>query len=654
MNEFKLKKKIDKRCFVLICIISFFLLFGKFIYEKTIMPVSQDVAINTMIGKGESRLSVSSLDIIEQKFIAQEDIQGIILFFGKEKELLNEGNIGIEIIDEEDKTTLFDKKIDVTKIELEQKYPISFDKRISLEKGKEYCIKITSDVNKRELFLYGKNVKRNDCHLLINKERKNRNLSFGFILARDNSFLKYFFASIMIFILLLVLTIFWLIYFRHTEKIEIIYFISVLVIGSLYVFIMKPNAVPDEGNHYSSAYARSNEIMRFKESELLALDEADVINVVSNIEAYRALYDSVKGDAVETSVNQNRPLLVEAPLCLHFFSAMGITFGRLIGFNNIVIFYMGRLFNLLFFALTTYYAVKKMPFCKMGIVAICMFPMTMHLAASYSYDAIINGTSFLFIAYVLNIIYSDNLISLKDSILLFITGLIIVSCKSVAYVPICLMIIFIPKRKFLKIKRQIIFNLSLLIGWAGWYVWQSLSVTKSVVGGSYYIEWAHEKAYTISMIINNPLHSIYVMENTLWEYVDVWFMNLIGKNLGWFDVPLLNIIIFLFLLIFLLSIIKVEQSDINSNALFRGGLAVLCCLSVGLVIGGMWLGWTPQSDELIGGVQGRYFLPVLPMTICIFQNSLLSLKRCIDKEIMIILASLECVTLCNILLVVLK
>ena len=97
-----------------------------------------------------------------------------------------------------------------------------------------------------------------------------------------------------------------------------------------------------------------------------------------------------------------------------------------------------------------------------------------------------------------------------------------------------------------------------------------------------------------------------------------------------------------------------EQSDINSNALFRGGLAVLCCLSVGLVIGGMWLGWTPQSDELIGGVQGRYFLPVLPMTICIFQNSLLSLKRCIDKEIMIILASLECVTLCNILLVVLK
>ena len=283
-----------------------------------------------------------------------------------------------------------------------------------------------------------------------------------------------------------------------------------------------------------------------------------------------------------------------------------------------------------------------------GIV--CPFGLTIALAE----NACDNGVEFKLNTEVLDIIYSDNLISLKDSILLFITGLIIVSSKSGAYVPICLMIIFIPKRKFLKIKRQIIFNLSLLIGWAGWYVWQSLSVTKSVVGGSYYIEWAHEKAYTISMIINNPLHSIYVMENTLWEYVDVWFMNLIGKNLGWFDVPLLNIIIFLFLLIFLLSIIKVEQSDINSNALFRGGLAVLCCLSVGLVIGGMWLGWTPQSDELIGGVQGRYFLPVLPMTICIFQNSLLSLKRCIDKEIMIILASLECVTLCNILLVVLK
>lgn len=654
MEVFKLKKKIDKRYLVLICIVSFFLLFGKYVYEKSIIPVSQDVAINTMIGKGTEKLSVSSFNIIEQKFIAHEDIQGIFLFFGKEKELLDKGSISVEVIDEEGKKTLFEKKVDVTKIELEQKCPISFDDRISLEKGKEYCLKISSDIDKGKLVLYGKNVKRHDCHLMVNMRERRGNLSFGFILARDNSFLIFFFFGIMFIILMLVLTIFWLIYFKCINKIEIIYFISVLVIGSLYVFIMKPNAVPDEGNHYSSAYARSNEIMRLKESELMDPDEVDVIDVESNIEAYRVLYDGLRGDAVDTSVDQNKPLVVEAPFYLHLFSGIGITFGRLIGFNNILIFYMGRIFNMLFFALTTYYAVKKMPFCKMGLVAICMFPMTMHLAASYSYDAIINGSSFLFIAYVLNIIYNDNLISLKDCVLLLIIGLIIVSSKSGVYVPISLMIIFIPKEKFLQVKQQIFFYLSMLIVWGGWYVWQSLSAARSVVAGNYYIEWAHEKAYTVSMIVGNPLHSIYVMENTLWEYVDVWFMNLIGKNLGWFDIPLLNIIVFLFLIIFLLSIIKVEQVYININSSFKWGLVILCCLSVGLVIGGMWLGWTPQSNDLIEGVQGRYFLPVLPMAICFLQNNVLLLKRGIDREIMVILTSLECVTICNILLVVLK
>jgi uncharacterized membrane protein len=641
----------NKRYLSIICLVIFFTLLGKLIYENTILPISHEVAINTMIGKGEKKLSVSSSDTIRQSFIASEDIQGIYLFFSEKEKPLDNGNINIEIIDEKEDKVLFEKVIDVSKVEVEQKCPVSFDKRVPLDKGNKYYIQISSDIDKGRLFAYTKNTNREGCHLSVNMREREDNLSFGLILARDNSFLKYFVIIIIVMIVILIALIYWLIYFKHMKSLEIIYLISVLILGIIYVFVMKPNGVPDEANHYYTAYARSNEIMLFEESELSDCDESDVINADSNLEAYRALYDCVKGIGFQATDNQDRPVAVAAPAYLYFFSGMGITIGRLMGIGNILTFYLGRIFNLFFFAFTTFYAVKKIPFYKMGLVTICLFPMTMHLAASYSYDAIINGTAFLFIAYVFDIIYNSKVIAFKDCALLFITGLIIVSSKSGAYIPICLLVAFIPKQQFLKIKRKMV-NLALLIGWGGWYIWQSLSATKNVVGGDFYVGWADEKAYRLDTIIGNPLHSIYVMENTLWEYTDEWLTNIVGKSLGWFDVPIPNIIVFLFLLIFLISIIKAEEIDVNSR--LRWGLIALSCVSAGLVIGGMWLGWTPQSDEVIRGVQGRYFLPVLPMSIYFLQNNMLSLKRKIDNEIMIMLSVLEGITICNILVVVLK
>ncbi len=643
------KEKKNKKYLAVIGIVIFFLIFGKFIYERTVLPVSNRVAVDTMIGKGEEKLSVCSEKIIQQKFIANEDIQGIFLFFSKE-DCIDEGNIYIEVGDEKEKNVLFETTIDAREVEVEQVYPISFEKRISLTKGNEYSIEISSDIGKGKLFLYAKDIKRNGCSLLVNKGEKEGNLSFGLILARDNSFLKYFLVIMMSVLMLLVLFIFWLIYFKHIRSLEIIYLISVLVLGIVYTFVMKPNAIPDELAHYSTACVRSNAIMHVKESELMDQDAADVIYTDSSLEAYREIYDIAKGNVWQVANNQ-RVAGLASPFYLHLFSGIGITLGRLMGIGNVFIFYLGRIFNLCFFAITTFYAVKKMPFCKMGMITICMFPMTMQLAASYSYDAVINGASFLFIAYIFDIIYNNKMIEIRDCVFLFITGLFIVSSKSGAYIPICLTVLFISKEQFLRIKKGIM-SIVFLIGWGGWYICQSLSVTRNIVGGDFQIEWANEEAYRLDMIIGNPLHSIYVMGNTLWEHVDEWFMNIIGNKLGWFDIPILNIITFAFLFVFLISIIKSEQIEINSS--IRWGLIVLSCISIGVVIGGMWLGWTPRSDDVISGVQGRYFLPILPMSIYFLQNNMLSLKHKIDNEIMVTLSILECITICNIFLVVVK
>ena len=66
------KEKKNKKYLAVIGIVIFFLIFGKFIYERTVLPVSNRVAVDTMIGKGEEKLSVCSEKIIQQKFIAND------------------------------------------------------------------------------------------------------------------------------------------------------------------------------------------------------------------------------------------------------------------------------------------------------------------------------------------------------------------------------------------------------------------------------------------------------------------------------------------------------------------------------------------------------------------------------------------------------
>ena len=39
------------------------------------------------------------------------------------------------------------------------------------------------------------------------------------------------------------------------------------------------------------------------------------------------------------------------------------------------------------------------------------------------------------------------------------------------------------------------------------------------------------------------------------------------------------------------------------------------------------LSWTPLSLDYIDGIQGRYFLPILPLFLLLFQNRFLPLKE---------------------------
>ena len=64
---------------------------------------------------------------------------------------------------------------------------------------------------------------------------------------------------------------------------------------------------------------------------------------------------------------------------------------KLLGLGSLVLLYLGRLFNLLFFAATGFLTLRRLPFGKTAVFAVYLLPMNLHLVSSLSYDVLITA-----------------------------------------------------------------------------------------------------------------------------------------------------------------------------------------------------------------------------------------------------------------------
>ena len=65
------------------------------------------------------------------------------------------------------------------------------------------------------------------------------------------------------------------------------------------------------------------------------------------------------------------------------------------------------------------------------------------------------------------------------------------------------------------------------------------------------------------------------------------------------------------------------------------------------------ISWTEVGEQVIAGVQGRYFLPVVPMIILLFRTKYIVVDEKFDRVIMMSTAILEIATVLSVLHIVL-
>ncbi len=391
----------------------------------------------------------------------------------------------------------------------------------------------------------------------------------------------------------------------------------VLLTGIMYLFVITPYSEPDAPYHYNSSYKMSN-ILMFNFDGLNEVNE--------NHYTYYGLdghyntsqwYDIIEETGLAVN-NIDRAVEMSAPSdtlsypVLYLPQALGIAFARLLNLNYIGVFFLGRLFNLLFFSGAVYASMRIIPRFKLSVFAIAMIPITLQLASGFTYDTVVNALALLFLSTVVSAIFRvDHIITMSEKVRLIIFGVLLCPAK-VVYALLLPLVFLIPVKRFAK-KRQY-FGFLGLFGIACIVLFAATKLIPTIMwasSGEIALNWEGYNNYTLSYIFENPISALMIFIRTNIEKGYFYFSTAFGGNLSgltlktYFIVPVLSALVLAF------TGIASEKDEISFSAKQKTMLTFICASVYGAILMSMFLGWTSDFRTVIEGVQGRYFIPIM-------------------------------------------
>ena len=501
------------------------------------------------------------------------------------------------------------------------------------------------------------------------------------------------------------------------------YFLAGLFLGVLFILVMPGLSAPDEMSHYLTAYRLSSRMLGKADLEpvtgLAAVrtedypledlsgvktpaipdDEEPAAEVLGNpvtYYTYRTIADwdlryPEQGGMVISGLADVRTTPV-----MYLPQAAGMALVRAFGGSALSLVFASRFLNLLAFLLLTSAAICRMPFGREILCGVGLLPMTLHLAASMSYDAGILGCSFLLCAEIFRFAYgraAGAFVRGRDLLLLCVLTAALSPCKMV-YSCLVLLFLLIPAERFPAGRRgaaQILVkivcfcfllavsagsiaavNASIIRGYAAASQADASAVgTVSETTGQAITEGAVvtgegevlRSGFTVSELVHMPFFIFRMVCSTFSLQSGEMIGDMMGMRLGNLD-PLLGIPFFLallFLLGLMLLSLKTETggSDPQTSEAGEGAhtgaspgaspgtspgaspgaeerlwIAAVAVLVMLLTAGAMLVSWTSRDSMIIEGLQGRYVLPVLPLFLLLLKNETVVLKRDISRGIL--------------------
>ncbi len=429
-----------------------------------------------------------------------------------------------------------------------------------------------------------------------------------------------------------------------------------LIIGIIFMVLTPPFQAPDEDSHFKKAYviSRGNlfpEVENGKVGYELPVEMVKYIEVQnskgSNLNTkfkFKDIYMTERlPEDYKESKFYNFSTVSTNPLA-HCVQATGIIVGQIFAHildvkspSVVYQLYFARFFNLLFYCIIIALSIKITPILKKTMALIGLMPMALFQAATVSYDPILIALSFLAISIIFSISFvKDKKLSKQYIIILGVIAYIFIVIK-IVYLPLYLLLLVLPKKEmenktvFLK-KLICILGIVIIL----MLIFKIASPSMKLVAETRENILAKEQ---LKYIIHNPFEYCKIYVNTLIEKRQYLIATTIG-TFGLIDTNLYCV----FLSIYLVCMPLVGISEIsldNVDVDIWGRIAVIISTSAAIFgcFLAMYIYWTSIMDGYgigaseITGVQGRYFIPILPVIFLFFANKKL-IKYTIVENIM--------------------
>ncbi len=350
---------------------------------------------------------------------------------------------------------------------------------------------------------------------------------------------------------------------------------------------------------------------------------------------------------------------------LYFFSTLGVFLGFVLHLGFVPTLFLGRLANLAAYTLLTAWAVKHSPVAKPVFAAAGLLPMSLHLAASFSRDSLLLGLAFLYTALCLEGAFGAGAaehapLPRRQLLLTAAVGLLLAPAKSV-YLPLCGLCLLIPAARLGRRGR------AKLAGFlAACLLMFALSGARYAIAG--FLQQAIPAAqqpeaelvaelpgeggadtgsgelsagavdpdsicFSAAYILAHPGLTVQLLLRSLTQNADHYIKTLVGGKLSYYSLDLgWGWVVACYLL--LAAACRAAEgggrpggadaaaalpapnvpNEARRIARARALAGLLALASAGLVVLGC-VSWTPTYYETIYGLQGRYFLPVLPAAL---------------------------------------
>lgn len=436
----------------------------------------------------------------------------------------------------------------------------------------------------------------------------------------------------------------------RTPRYEWLFSFLALAFGLIYMFTVTPLSVPDESTHFLAISELTNRLFGMRNTAV-SFNGSGFANQDNVCSGYLALMHGLFG--------REEPQYVSSSIMSYMWTltysleyapqVLGFALAQLLSFNSLTMFMLGRLFNLLFFVLCLYLAVKRTPRFKLTLGLVALMPMTMQQAASLSYDSFINALSLLLISALLRGIFGEGRLSISDFAFIFIPACLLAPAKGI-YSLFILLFVFIPNERFsgrpgkwgsFALLAGACVLTFLLVSLPS--ILRIMNTTPPSFGSE-----GGEK-YTLAYFFTNPQDAISIFVNSFNVYLGTWLTQAVGQSLSTCCLELPTWIVPMFIVLAILSALKLDD---DSVCLPRGMRAVLIALSAAVILAfmmTMFLTWIRGTDKIIVGVQGRYFIPILPLLFIAVNNKTLVLKKNLDKGIALLSVLLSARTILAIL-----